>query len=165
MCHACRDAAALDIVDESKMDGCSREIEGLLSNEVFIVIFKSENNELNKTVWRPIWTHASSENVSKGFKPNIENIASSIISTEDAIRQLNIGLRVDDLISYRLTCHSSRVYTQILDPPKGNLRLVIINKVQDNQTLNEDAGIDKRLKAICRQIQRHLSNNGSSHNQ
>ncbi|OHT04197.1 hypothetical protein TRFO_28369 [Tritrichomonas foetus] len=157
MCHSCRDAAALDVVDQTKMDNYSREIERLLKNDVYIVIFQSENNENSKTSWKNIFSHASAESVMKSFSPNIEGIASSIISTEDAIRQLNIGLRVDDLLSYRLTCHSSRIYTQILDPPNGVLRLVVINKVSDNQTLNEDPSIDTRMKQICKNIQRALS--------
>ncbi|OHS96526.1 hypothetical protein TRFO_09914 [Tritrichomonas foetus] len=162
MCQCCRDASSLDIVDKSKIETCSKDIISLLKNDVYIVIFQQDNHENLKYRWKSIYSYSTPSMAS--LSHDTENIASSILSTEDAIRQLNIGLRVDDLVSYNLSCHSSKIYTHILDTPAGSLRLVIINKAAESEEVADDPDVNNRLKKISHSIKRALSASPSTHN-
>ena len=168
MCQCCRDSSALDVTDQSKMNTYSKSIISLLKNEVYVVIFQKQKNEDQKTVWKQIYSDASSSQVKLSYDSNENNIASSIISTEAAILQLSIGSKGNNPVSYRLKCHNSRIYTRVLDPSTRNLRLVIINKYGDPgqahpNTLDEEVNIDKRLEEISKQFYDALSST-SSHN-
>lgn len=168
MCQCCRDSSSLDVTDQSKMKTYSKSIISLLKNEVYVVIFQKQKNEDQKTVWKQIYSDASSQLVKQSYDSNENNIASSIISTEAAILQLSIGSKGNSPVSYRLKCHNSRIYTRVLDPSARNLRLVVINKYGDagqaqQNTLDEEVNIDKRLEEISKQFYDALSPT-SSHN-
>lgn len=152
MGNCCSKKASPNQTEKTKIAKCSEKIINLLKNDVndvFLAVFQLETNKATqRKEWQPIWEDASTKTVKDGMDPQINTIASSIISTEEAIRQLSIGLRVDELISYKLTCHNSKIINHILDPPDKRFRVVIIQKLNppsQPESLNYDLKIENAL--------------------
>ena len=149
MCNCCRDSTVRTTVDSSKIRADSRNIVDLLKNDVFVVVFDNE--------WTAVWEYGSSANVSKEFHEQLPRIRTVISGGDEAIRQLNSGWRVDELLSFRLSCHMSRIFVFLLTESPA-YRLVIINRYNSDEEMPVyGPEIDQQLKAICTSIKNSVS--------
>lgn len=147
MCDCCRDATVISAVDNSKIRTASQNVVDLLKNDVFLVVFDNE--------WESIWDFASSQSVMSEFREQLPRIHTMISGGEEAIRQLNSGWRVDELLSFKLNCHSSRIFVFLLTE---SYRLVIVNKYNSEEELPSDGPeVDQRLKEICATIKSSIN--------
>ena len=147
MCNCCRDAPTVSAVDNSKIRTASQNIVSLLKNDVFLVVFDNE--------WTPIWEFASGSEVMSEFHEELSRIHTVISGGEEAIRQLNSGWRVDELLSFKLNCHSSRIFVFLLTE---SYRLVIVNKNSSDQELPPDGPeVEQNLKRHCETIKNSIN--------
>lgn len=142
MCNCCREAAILEEVDGVKMRDCQSKLFRLLTNDVFITIINDYGND--------VWIEGSNEEIKAHFKENFQELKSKIATGESAIRQLNSSWRVEEkLISFRLVCHGSRIFTFLLD---NNFKIVIINRNPPDVPIKDPPNFEKRFKEIVKEI-------------
>ncbi|KAH0789599.1 hypothetical protein GPJ56_006485 [Histomonas meleagridis] len=127
------------------MSQSSEQIFDLFKNDVFITIFDPD--------WDSIWESATSAQILSEYREQMASVSRHIENSEESIRQLNSGWRIDGLVSYCLTCHSSRIYVYLLDDAH---RLVIINRYTDSSSLSDDPNFDKTLKSIVNNIRESI---------
>lgn len=130
------------------MNGFGRRLVDLFKNDVFLVLYDR--------LWRPVWSGASSPQISTEFNAKIVQIAAIVRSGESAIRRVNECGRTDpNLSSFCLNCHSSRVFVSVFQRPE-TFRLVVINRIGGDEQIGEAPGFHQRLKDICTQIRGSL---------
>lgn len=137
MCHCCRDGAELDKFDKEAMNQCTQEIFQLFKNEVYVLVL-DQNGE-------PIWERASSPEFWQEKHEQIHQFNSAVRIGQQAVTQLMQALSIDQLRSFRLVCHSSRMFTFLLNE---TFRLIIFVRI--NGEYNEPD--EKQISAICSRI-------------
>ncbi|KAH0789539.1 hypothetical protein GPJ56_006505 [Histomonas meleagridis] len=145
MCNCLKSGTQLQDIDLTSMTQNSQQIFELFKNDVFIVIFNPE--------WESIYESATTPEILNEYKSQMSTVSRHIESSEESIRQLNSGWRIDGLTSYNLTCHSSRIYVHVLD---DKYRLVVINRYADSSTLEDDPNFERTLKLIVENVHQSI---------
>ena len=140
MCNCCRDSSVVSAFDRPKMSTEAQRVVSLLKGDVFLVILDSE--------WTVVFDHASNANTLSEFRGHLARMQTTISGCEDAIRQLNTGWRIDELVSFKLTCQASRIFVFLLPQ---TYRLVIIHRF-DEETPEDGPDVDQTLRAIAREM-------------
>lgn len=138
MCQCHRDAAEIEEVERNKMGSASKAFFTLLKNEVYITLLNTNNIA--------VWDAASNNEMLKHYKQNYDELKKKIKAGEDAIRQFNTSWRFqDDLQSFRLVCHGSRIFIYLLDQ---KYKLIILNRLPPDGEFEDPLDFEKQLKEI-----------------
>jgi hypothetical protein len=120
----------------------AQQLASLFTQDVFIVVFDPDGN--------PAWSFGSSPQVTSEFQAQLHPIHEAVSATEQTIRNLNEGWRVDELTAFRLTCLSSRIWVWVINGP---YHLVVINKLNSGEAFGTDPpDFAERSTALSGQI-------------
>ena len=151
MCECCRDTAVISAVDHPRMTSISQRIESILQKEVFLVVLDND--------WTPVFDYGTNSRVVNEFRAALPQMRTVISGCEDAIRQLNTGWRVEELLSFKLNCHSSRIFVFILTE---SYRLVIINRFDG--ALDEAPSVDNEIRSCSGEVKDAIYALAPAHN-
>ena len=131
----------------------ARQILSILQNDTFIVMFDN--------TWTIFFDHASSQEILNEFREQVSRMQTAISGCEDSIKQFNTGWRIDELVSFKVTCQASRIYVFLL---QESYRLVIINRFGDG-TPEDSPNIDRTLAEVAKDMAGAIYALSSAHNQ
>jgi hypothetical protein len=142
------------VVDTSRMRVASRALVDLLSNDVHLLLVDRD--------WNMLWQFSSDTNIDAEFRSQLGQIRAAISNGEESIRQLNMGWRMDELLSFRLICHASRIFVFLF---ADSYKLVILNRFDPERGPPEDGpDFDTRLREIRTNIQNSITALAPAHN-
>lgn len=139
MCLCTRDSTALSPVDQEKMSERATSIKRLLSQEVYIIIFRDEE---------PLWKYGSCSAISAEYENSDQLIKTSLLEKISVIEQFHGDIYGGQMKSFRVNCETSRIFVNIID---DNHQIVIINRRSDQEMtdLEEPLDLDGRLRQEC----------------
>jgi LytS/YehU family sensor histidine kinase len=138
-----------DLPSDARSDGKNHNVTkyaeqmvSLFTQDVFLVIFNSVGDR--------IWSFISSTQMNSEFQTQLRQVQDAISATEQTIRNLNEGWRVEELNAFRLVCLSSRIWVWLLNETH---RFVVINRVGNGQEFErEPPDLSEKATALCEKI-------------
>jgi hypothetical protein len=126
------------------MNEYTQSLLNLFGQDVFLVLFSGQ--------FRAVWRRGSSTKIVKQFEPQLQQLAAAVQSTEAAIQHtIDRGGPEcrDSIASFRLNCHSARIFVTLFPGAAETHRLVILNRTRGDEHIIEDEDFGNNLKQIC----------------
>jgi len=141
----------LDVFDRQSLIEASQSISSIFCNDVCVMLFDPH--------WALLFDHASSVKFAEEQKSRVSSIVESIRMGENAIRQLNSGWRIEELKSFRLMCHLSRIFAFLIN---DSFHLIVINKFTNRES-RIDPTFEKSLAEACNRVKVSISALSNAH--
>jgi hypothetical protein len=153
MCHRSRDSKAAEASEAHMMSEYEQPLFDLFGHsrgqDVFLVLFSGQ--------FRTILSRGSRPQILKEFEPQLQQLAAAVQSTEATIHHTieRGGPETrDNITSFRLNCHSSRIFVTLFPGPVETHRLVILNRTCGDDRVIEDEAFGNNVKQICNRMRR-----------
>jgi hypothetical protein len=136
------DSEALAGRPDASLNRHAQALCALFTHDVFIAVFDAD--------WGNSWSFASSPQFRSEFQTQLRQIQDAVATTEQTIRNLNEGWRVDELTAFRLVCLSSRIWVWLLNETH---HLIVVNKVSSGEDFVADPpDLGERATALVGEI-------------
>jgi hypothetical protein len=130
------------VISRQNLTTYSKQMIALFQGDVFLIVLDSD--------WFEMWSFASSPGIGAEFKGQLNQIQSAVTSTEQTIKHLNEGWRVEELSSFRLTCLSSRIWVWILNETN---HVIVVHRFRDEDARAEEPpDLPQKATDLCMKI-------------